>query len=165
MKSYPQVLVTIILSDEAKILVMSGTHGTEDGVSALTELETKILIAGRTIKVDLIDNMFYKEDCSMVGIVAGPSRTKQRPPLSLRKPFTEVDWMRLPDITKPAEKISPPPPDSLYSDELMKTFDIRVGHTIYYYKNKEKLIRDIKQVKVESNIKMNLKYCLSLSRI
>ena len=57
---------------------MSGTHGTEDGVSALTELETKILIAGRTIKVDLIDNMFYKEDCSMVGIVAGPSSSLNR---------------------------------------------------------------------------------------
>ena len=146
MKSYPRVLVTIILSDEAKILVMSGTHGTEDGVSALTELETKILIAGRTIKVDLIDNMFYKEDCSMVGIVAGPSRTKQRPPLSLRKPFTEVDWMRLPDITKPAEKINPPPPGSLALDDLTKKMDIRVAHMTYYYKNKDKLIRDIKEV-------------------
>ena len=70
-----------------------------------------------------------------------------RSPLSKGEPFSEKDWMKLPDITKPAEKISPPPPDSLYSDELMKKFDIRVGHTIYYYKNKEKLIRDIKKVK------------------
>ena len=132
---------------------MSGTHGTEDGVSALTELETKILIAGRPVKVDLIDNMFYKEDCSMVGIVAGPSRTKQRPPLSLRKPFTEMDWMRLPDITKPAERISPPPPNSLYEDDLTKKMDIRVANLTYYYKNKNKLIRDIKEV-VLNQIKM-----------
>ena len=145
-KTFHRVLVPIILSEEAKILVMSGTHGTEDGVSALTELETKILIAGRPVKVDLIDNMFYKEDCSMVGIVAGPSRTKQRPPLSLRKPFTEVDWMRLPDITKPAEKMNPPPPGSLALDDLMKKMDIRVAHMTYYYKNKDKLIRDIKEV-------------------
>ena len=117
-------------------------------IRCVTELETKIIKDGHTIKVDLIDNMFYKEDCSMVGIVAGPSRTKQRPPLSLRKPFTEVDWMRLPDITKPAEKMTPPPPESLYNDDLMKKMDIRVAHITYYYKNKKKLIRDIKKVEL-----------------
>ena len=148
MKSYPRVLVTIILSDEAKILVMSGTHGTEDGVSALTEIETKVTDnAGRTINIDLIDHGFYQEDCRKVGIVAGPMRSKQRPPLCSREPFSDLDWMKLPDITKPAERISPPPPESLFNDELMKKMDIRVGHTIYYYKNKEKLIRDIKKVK------------------
>ena len=134
MKSYPRVLVTIILSDEAKILVMSGTHGTEDGVSALED-------------TDLIDNRFYQEDCSKVGIKAGPKRSDARPPLCFQEPFTELDWMKLPDITKPAEKISPPPPDCLYNDELMKKMDIRVPNLTYYYKNKEKLIRDIKKVK------------------
>ena len=117
---------------------MSGTHGTEDGASALTDID----------RIDVDDgNQFYQEDCRKVGVKAGPSRRKTRPPLSLREPFSEVDWMKLPDITKPAERISPPPPDSLYSDELMKRMDIRVGHTIYYYKNKEKLIEDIKKVK------------------
>ena len=126
---------------------MSGTHGTEDGVSALTKLETKMVDdEGRTINIDLTEHGFYQEDCSKVGIKAGPYRTKQRPPLSLRKPFSERDWMKLPDITKPAERISPPPPDSLYNDELMKKMDIRVPNLTYYYKNKEKLIRDIKKV-------------------
>ena len=138
MKSYPRFLIAIILSDEAKILVMSGTHGTEDGVSALTDIDRNDVDDG---------NQFYQEDCLKVGVKAGPSRRKTRPPLSLREPFSEVDWMRLPDITKPAEKISPPPPDSLYNDELMKKMDIRVGNTIYYYKNKKKLIEDIKKVK------------------
>ena len=148
MKSYPRVLVTIILSDEAKILVMSGTHGTEDGVSALTEIETKGTDnAGRTINIDLTDHGFYQEDCSKVGIVAGPKRSTQRPPLINQEPFSDLDWMKLPDITKPAEKISPPPPDSLYNDELMKKLDIRVPNLTYYYKNKEKLIEDIKKVK------------------
>ena len=87
--------------------MMSGTHGTEDGVSALTELETKMVDnAGRTIDIDLIDHGFYQEDCRMVGIEAGPMRSNQRPPLMFQEPFTEVDWMRLPDITKPAEKPS-----------------------------------------------------------
>ena len=56
--------------------------------------------------------------------------------------------MRLPDITKPAEKMTSPPSDSLANDDLMKKMDIRVAHLTYYYKNKNKLIRDIKEVKV-----------------
>ena len=126
---------------------MSGTHGTEDGVSALTELETKMTDkAGRTIKVDLIHHGFYKEDCRMVGIKAGPMRSNQRPPLKFKEPFSEVDWRKLPDLTKPAEKMTPPPPDSLANDDLMKKMDIRVAHMTYYYKNKDKLIRGIKEV-------------------
>ena len=134
--------------------MMSGTHGTEDGVSALTELETKMIDnAGRTIEIDLIDHGFYQEDCRMVGIEAGPMRSNQRPPLMFQEPFTEVDWMRLPDITNPAERISPPPPNSLYEDDLTKKMDIRVANLTYYYKNKNKLIRDINKV-LESNKKM-----------
>ena len=116
---------------------MSGTHGTEDGVSALTDID----------RINVDDGYeFYFEDCLEVGIKAGPRRIIERPPLSLREPFSESDWMKLPDITKPAEKISPPPPDSLYNDELMKKMDIRVPNLTYYYKNKEKLIEDIKTV-------------------
>ena len=114
---------------------MSGTHGTEDGVSALTD-------------IDRNDYAFYYEDCLKVGIKAGPMRSKQRPPLKFQEPFTEEDWKKLPDIIKPAEKITPPPPDSLCNDDLMKKMDIRVAHITYYYKNKKKLIRDIKKVEL-----------------
>ena len=118
---------------------MSGTHGTEDGASALTDIDRNDVDEG---------NKFYKEDCRMVGIKAGPERRKTlRSPLSKGEPFSEVDWKKLPDIAKPAERISPPPPDSLYNDELMKKMDIRVPNLTYYYKNKEKLIRDIQNVK------------------
>ena len=48
------------------------------------------------------------------------------------------------DITKPAEKMTFPPPDSLANDDLIKKMDIRVAHMTYYYKNKNKLIIDIK---------------------
>ena len=144
---------------------MSGTHGTEDGVSALTELETKMIDkAGRTITVDLIDHMFYQEDCRMVGIEAGPMRSNQRPPLMFQEPFTEVDWMRLPDITNPAERISPPPPKSLSEDDLTKKMDIRVANLTYYYKNKDKLIRDINKVLEENKKNCILTRFLSLSR-
>ena len=60
------------------------------------------------------------------------------------------------DITKPAEKMTPPPPDSLANDDLMKKMDIRVANLIYYYKNKNKLIRDIQKVGL-NQIKSNLK--------
>ena len=116
---------------------MSGTHGTEDGVSALTDID-------RTNVDDGYE--FYFEDCLQVGIKAGPRRIKERPPLSLQEPFSEVDWMRFPDLTKPAEKMTPPPPDSLANDDLMKKMDIRVANLTYYYKNKNKLIRDIQKV-------------------
>ena len=133
---------------------MSGTHGTEDGVSALTKIETKITDdQGRTINIDLMKHGFYQEDCSMVGIEPGPFRSNQRPPLSLQEPFSEFDWKKLPDITEPAVKMTPPPPDSLCNDDLMKKMDIRVAHMTYYYKNKKKLVRDIKKVGVESNKK------------
>ena len=136
--------------------MMSGTHGTEDGVSALTKLETKMVDdEGRTINIDLTEHGFYQEDCSKVGIKAGPRRTKERPPLCAREPFSEEDWRRLPDITKPAEKMRVPPPDSLCNDDLMKKMDIRVAHITYYYKNKKKLIRDIKKVEL-NQIKMVL---------
>ena len=69
MKSYPRVLATTILSDEAKILVMSGTHGTEDGVSALTDIDRNDVTEGYG---------FYQEDCTKVGIKAGPFRSEQR---------------------------------------------------------------------------------------
>ena len=125
---------------------MTGTHGTKEGVSALTELETKTVDDdGRPITAELIDHGFYLEDCNMVGIKAGPKRSTQRPPLSFREPFTEWDWKRLPDITKPAEKLDNPSPDSFCNDELMKDMDFRVACVPYYYKNGEKLIREIKE--------------------
>ena len=103
---------------------MTGTHGTKEGVSALTELETKTVDEdGRPITAELVDHGFYLEDCNMVGIKAGPKRSTQRPPLSFREPFTERDWMKLPDITKPAVKLDDAPPNGFSNDELMKKFD------------------------------------------
>ena len=117
--------------------MMSGTHGTEDGVSALTDID----------RINVRDGwMFYTEDCKMVGIKSGPFRGQGRPPLSEREPFSEEDWMKFPDLTKPAVKMKVPPPDSLANDDLMMMMDIRVAHITYYYKNNNKLIRDIKKV-------------------
>ena len=112
---------------------MTGTHGSEDGRSALTDF-TMIDDAGLG---------FYQEDCWSFGLQAGPRRSTTRPPLCFQQPFSDEDWKRLPDITKPAEKLRNPPPESLCNNELMKKLDVRVANLTYFYKNGEKLIQDI----------------------
>ena len=122
-------------SAEEKVLWMTGTHGSEDGRSALTD-------------IDMIEHAFYEEDCSAFGIKAGPRRSNGRPPLCFQEPLSDEDWRRLPDIAKSAEKLNDPPPDGLCHNELMKKMDIRVANITYFYKNKEKLIRDIYEERV-----------------
>ena len=119
-------------SAEEKVLWMTGTHGTEDGRSALTN-------------TDMTEHIFYQEDCSAFGIEAGPKRGNGRPPLCFQEPLSDEDWKKLPEITKPAEKLNDPSPDSLCNNELMKKMDIRVANIPYYYKNQDKLIRDINE--------------------
>ena len=118
---------------------MTGTHGSEDGRSALTD-------------IDMIDDEghgFYQEDCKTFGIESGPRRSKNREgALKSKEPFSNEDWKKLhkkADITKPAEKLDNPSPDSFCNNELMKKMDIRVANMTYYYKNQEKLIRDINE--------------------
>ena len=77
---------------------MSGSHGTEDGSSGLTDK-------------DQIDYGFYREDCKLLGIKPGPERRNQRLPLT--------NWNGVPDITKPAEKVG-------NRNSLLQDMDIRV---------------------------------------
>ena len=120
-------------SAEEKILWMTGTHGSEDGRSALTDINM----------IDDDGHGFYQEDCWKFGIKAGCRRSRGRYPLSEEEPFSDKDWRRLPDITKPAEKLDNPRNESFCSNDLMKKMDIRVANMTYFYKNEEKLIRDI----------------------
>ena len=96
---------------------MSGSHGTEDGSSGLTDK-------------DQIDYGFYTEDCKLLGIKPGPERRNQRLPLT--------KWNGVPDITKPAEKVG-------NQDSLLQDMDIRVCNIAYYYDNSQKLIEDIQK--------------------
>ena len=120
-------------SAEEKILWMTGTHGSEDGRSALTD-------------IDLTDHGFYLEDCWKFGIKSGPRRTTNRPPLSFQQPFSDADWQRLPDITKPAEVVESPPPGSFYADEELKKMDIRLANMSYYFGHAQKFLDDIAEV-------------------
>ena len=96
---------------------MSGSHGTEDGSSGLTDK-------------DQIDYGFYREDCKLLGIKPGPERRNQRLPLT--------NWNGVPDITKPAEKVG-------NRNSLLQDMDIRVCNIAYYYDNSQKLVEDIQK--------------------
>ena len=105
---------------------MSGSHGTDDGRSGLTDK-------------DQIDYRFYKEDCDLLGIKPGPQKVNQRLPLR--------NWNGVPDITKPAEKVG-------NQDSLLQNMDIRVCNIAYYYDNSQKLIEDIqKEILCTLNLK------------
>ena len=122
-------------SDDAKILLISGTHGSKDGKSALTE-------------ASLNCHCFYREDCKQFAIQPGPSRVAN----SL--PIIESDWQSLPDITKPAERIKNPATaaEGVRSDEVMARMDVRVLNMTYYHQQGEKLKTDIEQERSDDEI-------------
>ena len=116
---------------------MTGTHGTEAGVSGLTDR-------------DRLVHLFYVEDCRMVAVEAGPTRWPDR------LPVTTWDMEGLPTINKPAERVEPPPPGSFYADEQLKEMDFRLANMSYYYGNEKKLIDDINEVKIVKALKLNV---------
>jgi len=75
-----------VLRHDAKILILSGSHGTEDGKSGLTDKSSEFVDEGYS---------FYREDCEFFGIKPGPKKRSRSFPLK--------DWKDIPDITKPAE--------------------------------------------------------------
>ena len=109
---------------DSKILIVSGSHGNEEGVSGLTDKDPDIVDDGYG---------FYCEDCKLLGIKPGPRKRSRRLPLR--------DWKGVPDITKPAEKV-----DDFVQDPRLQNMDIRVCNICYYHGNSEKLIQDIQKV-------------------
>ena len=112
----------ILCRNDSKILILSGSHGTEDGISGLTDKSTENVDGGYA---------FYKEDCELLGIKHGPP--KRRLPLS--------NWEGVPDITKPSEKV-----ENFVQEPCLQNLDIRVCNICYYHGNSEKLIQDIQKV-------------------
>ena len=110
-------------------MILTGTHGTEAGVSGLTDR-------------DRLDHFFYVDDCQMVGVEPGPTRFPDRLPVNV----WELD--KLPTINKPAERMEPPPPGSFNEDEQLKEMDFRLANMSYYFGHEKKLIDDINEVKI-----------------
>ena len=108
---------------DSKILVISGSHGSDDGVSGLTDKSSVNVDEGFG---------FYREDCELLGIKPGPHKRSQRLPLTNRK--------GIPDVTKPAERIP------FVREEVLMGMDIRIANICYYHDQEDKLIQDILQV-------------------
>ena len=66
---------------------MSGSHGSEKGISGLTNKDSRNVDEGYG---------FYREDCEKFGIIPGPHKRSRSLPLR--------DWNGIPDLTKPAER-------------------------------------------------------------
>ena len=119
-----------LLSHFTRILIITGTHGFDDGDSGLKW------------KVHL-EHSFYKEDCHTVGVLPGPEITNPFKMLPL-KPWDPA----YPDIRKPAVRVEPPSPDSFYADEEMKQMDFRLANMAYYHRQEKKLIDDINEASI-----------------
>ena len=113
-----------IISKNCKILLLSGSHGSEDGISGLTDKTSKNVDEGYG---------FYREDCELLGIKPGPHKRSQRLPLR--------DWHNIPDITVPADKDV-----TFHQDDLLRDMDVRVCNICYYHGMEEKLVQDIQEV-------------------
>jgi len=125
-----------VIRHDAKILILSGSHGSEDGISGLTDKSPKNVDEGYA---------FYLEDCELLGFKPGPHKRSQRLPLR--------NWNGVPDITKPAEK-----DENFVQDILLLNMDIRVCNICYYYGQEEKLIQDIQKFQPDL---ISLSFCFS----
>ena len=120
-----QMFIKWFSRSDAKILILSGSHGSEDGVSGLTVNNDKNVDEGYA---------FYKQDCKMLRIIPGPHKRSQRLPLR--------NWNGVPDITKPAEK-----DDNFFPSTLIEDMDIRVCNICYYNEQQEKFVMDVQEVR------------------
>ena len=109
-------------------------------VTGSEEVPAGQLRTGLTDKecLHLLHHNFYSDDCKKIGVKNGPNR--RRLPVD-----PSVLGTKVPDITKPAEKLDPLPADSFYNNEEMNQMDIRVANMAYYHSHTQKLIDDINQ--------------------
>ena len=124
-------------SEDAKVLIMSGTHGdppvsgSHSGVSGLTDKS-------------LLVHHFYKEDCELVGIKPGPNRALRNLPINWEG--EKETFRNKADITRKPEKMENPSDDSFAKDELVNKMDVRVANMPYYFGHTQKLLDDISKV-------------------
>ena len=104
--------------ESTKVLILSGSHGNEDGHSALSDISQH-------------DEQLYKDDCLSVGL------KPIKPKLLVMKDLS------IPDITK-IEKLNLNYfPNCFLCDKDISNITFQVTNISYYHKNEEQLIDDI----------------------
>ena len=126
---------------ETRVLIMSGTHGTSHGESALTMKNVINVHQGFS---------FFVKDCQKVGV-----QPTNKPSLK-RIPY-EPD--RIPDIEK-ITKWVPVPDGCYYLDPSVCHMSIQVINIAYYYGRQDKFLQDIKRF---NPAVIMLAWCFSLN--
>ena len=123
------------------MIVLSGTHGTQNGESALSLQDEGNVHQGFS---------FFVSDCQKVGIVSS-----LRPSIS-RMPY---EPQRIPDILK-IRKLDPLPAGCFYLDPSVSEMTIQVTNIAYYYGNEDRFLQDIKRFSPDV---IMLAWCFSLN--
>ena len=121
-------------AESTRVLVLSGSHGEEDGHSGLTDINR--LKDPNDTDEGSVTTTFYENDCQRVGL------KPIKPRLDIKK--LPVNKDTIPDIMKKVEKLNLMFfPNSYLSDDAISTIRYQVTNIAYYHENEEKLIDDI----------------------
>ena len=135
-------------SEDAKVLIMSGTHGD------LPESGSHSGVTGLTDK-DLLVHDYYKEDCELVGIKPGPNRALRNLPINWERERETL--LKHADITRKPERMENPSDDSFAKDELVNKLETRVVNMSYYFGHTQKLLDDIAKVSLVNSLSCIMK--------
>ena len=121
-------------TENTRVLVLSGSHGEEDGHSGLTDIN-RLKDPNDTYEGS-VTTSFYENDCQRVGF------RSIKPRLDIKE--LPVNKDTIPDIMK---KLGNLPlmffPNSYLADDSISKMTFQVTNIAYYHKNEDKLVTDI----------------------
>ena len=121
-------------AESARVLILSGSHGEEDGHSGLTDINR--LKDPNDIYEGSVTTSFYENDCQRVGL------RSIKPRLDIKKLPADKDT--IPDIMQKLENLNLSIfPNSYLSDDSISKMTFQVTNIAYYHKNEDKLVEDI----------------------
>ena len=121
-------------AESARVLILSGSHGEEDGHSGLTEIN-RLKDPNDTYEGS-VTTTFYENDCQRVGL------RSIKPRLDIKELPLNKDT--IPDIMKKLNKLNPMFfQNSFLCDDSISKMTFQVTNIAYYHKNEDKLVDDI----------------------
>ena len=121
-------------TENTRVLVLSGSHGEEDGHSGLTDIN-RLKDPNDTYEGS-VTTTFYENDCQRVGL------RSIKPRLDIKELPLNKDT--IPDIMQKLKNLNPMFfPNSYLSDDSISKMTFQVTNIAYYHKNEDKLVDDI----------------------